>query len=1682
MEVIKVAKEHRDELELVRLLKSVDCQLLKTGYKSLSMKYFFCSCDPDQKEPICEECSKVCHKGHALITSYEINAICQCGVKCHKLDNNSNQHDNIYNSKCSFMEWSAISKSNAYWTKDGKRFCMFCANKCNDINQLTKHQATNDLKTCDCDHENHSDVKHIFKKMNELTNLENGDYSYLLPTHLVNVIFKSEKSYDNLYQNFSNYVFKLRQTIEDPNFAFDSNIAYSSFMSSLGNFNALVERCKRFYYFTDKIKDQVNNKFIFKLMEKKFDFKSQNIWNMKSQMFLIYQKCLIRRDFSKFPRLTMGDLENLHPLQRQTILSNVKEDSEMKEFYASDSRSNLLESTIAMIERLNNIKDKNVYTYEMLKHCYQICKIYAKFNLFDHDHILKFCLLNDEVIYKCYEINKSEANDKQIRKNVILKQLRALVPMTKSLLCLVYHYNDQMVETYLRGKKELKQLQFFHSKADISKIINKNCINILNFVRHHKKLDQERDIKKILIHATHITSISIDYPDPYLTGMRKLLDKNKELYLHYLSNTMNQLERAFFDFLKSETNGLNDLYKGFFNFEIKLDDMVRAVSQSIDNVFRHLSLSSFQVPPSNINSRFFDDEKILEENNKDIDYLVDTSSKKVKVFAKYKTIPLVGEVTLKESESIEQRSKILINKTYYFFSLVESLIITLSVKDAESRGSGDIILDETYLNQVLRFLYFFTEDNPDNCILVLSSNYLEVFKYIHKSQLMRFLDYLAYSLHTLQRTHVELSTNKEILRAIKVILNKISNDPESALILLNVIKILKIVLEIPILQQEFTNSKLRKIMKSLLKKNPILTEYRDLLMSQNSFVEVQTASHTIKRSDNVESVQQSFINKNSRDENVISSQLKSLNNYDMLTVFQIYVKFLKLVNYLFDGNATLNELEFLSTILKAGDIPKILKKKDLDLTLRVEILKFFRMVFVDVIIDQDRLAEYRSLFVNPITVSEDNNQFEDGNVYKFFHDLISVNTDLFNLSLESSIIKFELKFFQNIIEGSKTRSNKETLNYFENGIILPLYVFLNKFMSIIYNLKGYEYLKLYEMVVYFLRLKKFLIEHRNIFDQKGGFEFKQIFKTFLGMKKNKYSMINDGFGDGDLSEIEKDLEEIERPHFEILNYKVVYSYYEKHVINFLTKPKTKSLKDMFQKKDENYNNEKIKKLDLKLKNMGLIKTPFDKRVFEVIVKYENEKTKFSESSFVNNLDEQNVQLDSNYRNIILRSVFFLIHDKRFSEKYQRQSFWNLFKLLQYDTTSTQTEIFALYRIKTEALNFNFIIDIFIENVLSLIFASCNPSTTAMHEDYFIAMTIVKILKYLCEEHNNHFQRIFFEELEFSYLPKSANSLKKTQFMSLFDLMLGILGKIVVLAKWEKVKFNSEENSNPYFYDIFFVIIELLIEMVQGTEESNLIGLIKSLKNKDQDENIGLHSFLYNVKSVLLRDKNDSLVVYKVRKDIIEFIVAFLEEKSTPDKLILMISSAYNPFTIFETIVNTLKKLYIKSHSGSKNMNIKDYKTILFDHKMCEYFVTKYFNDLNFCETSEFEFSNRMYQYVKLLATEYMNEDALNIIGSINSYKEQQLIDLYNKKYKRKVEVNDMNTAEVVLDDSFYQNYFAVKFFESITRSVMVQKDKDIVRVLFTLNPLIPYLSNNTKNEFAEKVNRDTRYTKLSTLR
>ena len=66
--------------------------------------------------------------------------------------------------------------------------------------------------------------------------------------------------------------------------------------------------------------------------------------------------------------------------------------------------------------------------------------------------------------------------------------------------------------------------------------------------------------------------------------------------------------------------------------------------------------------------------------------------------------------------------------------------------------------------------------------------------------------------------------------------------------------------------------------------------------------------------------------------------------------------------------------------------------------------------------------------------------------------------------------------------------------------------------------------------------------------------------------------------------------------------------------------------------------------------------------------------------------------------------------------------------------------------------------------------------------------------------------------------------------SVFEYLLRVLGKILLLSNWMN---NRSEELDMYYYDIYFIILEFLIETVQGTTRENLNKIFSGDKKKQK---------------------------------------------------------------------------------------------------------------------------------------------------------------------------------------------------------------------------------------------------------
>ena len=218
---------------------------------------------------------------------------------------------------------------------------------------------------------------------------------------------------------------------------------------------------------------------------------------------------------------------------------------------------------------------------------------------------------------------------------------------------------------------------------------------------------------------------------------------------------------------------------------------------------------------------------------------------------------------------------------------------------------------------------------------------------------------------------------------------------------------------------------------------------------------------------------------------------------------------------------------------------------------------------------------------------------------------------------------------------------------------------------------------------------------------------------------------------------------------------------------------------------------------------------------------------------------------------------------------------------------------------------------------------------------------------------------------------------------------------------------------------------------------------------------------------------DNSISYDFRLELLDLVNSLLEKERKPKNLVFYLGSWMCHGRALDCLVNTLRKLYIKITDGINKLNKEEYEYIELDSKITEMFIKKYFEDSEFSQHKEFKFAKELYNCYKLIC---------NFIQQLKMRSElQPLLDVTKEKieedYKR--ELIHQNSP---LPAITRQNYYAVHLFENINRTIWVQSETNTLqKVPFTIDPKVLWLSDKSKEDFNDEVNRNRRATKLCEL-
>ena len=925
-------------------MKVPNCSLMKEGYSNSVKMFYYCICDPECQNPICETCLYECHGEHwknkdfGEIIKEESEGICSCGDNNHIVTTGENEKNNLFKEECMFMEWEEISKNCQFYKKIGEEdfcLCPFCYECC----APNKRQYTlgsffkAEVPKCSCTE--HTEYIKILEKFNTLFSNETYITNQTSLIKLIKSIFLSENSFKNTFYNMEEIFLGIKKQSSGDDFEIEHYSYNSHLLKALEKIDLMLTRVKKFFYFdfNGVVSTFDLSDIVFNILRYKSGNNYRKIDLFKKYLFNIHHNMIFKRDFEIIPYLSAKDIYNLNPFQRIIFCHYYKY---FKKKFAVESldKVNIIDNFLETIDFLKSEKNKNDIIYELLKIIYSELLTFIKLNQITHEQKIKFINLNDDLVSICIHNKEIDNKTKNIQFCILYKILKCLLYMS-------YHYNDSLVFSFLNNEIPLQKVNFFHCANEMSKMINKNITQILyycglmdvnsnngivddlkNTIRtklttrisifaDKNRMEYYND--QIMLLASSISSLTLDFPDSYQESLKRLTLFNKEFYFNYINGQFDIDEERIFTSLLTKAEKLENLYQNYFNFNLKEDELLVEVLKIINEVFQLLEMKDYSPPGYRKGSK-----KNLR--------LKDA----IRLRRKYKKI--------EEERIILKKKQIILCKTSYFFSLLKSLNILNNHLEQNNKKENSNDVDENlekveininknklnnrmnicdlFIEQLIKQLFLFCDKNLENCIFILSKSIINNFKEIPLIYAEKTLQFFYYILKIIRYQNISLGDISCLMSVLKNINSRIDKNSQSKYIqlydiLFNIISKLS---KINYQNNELVLMKLRKFTKDIYASSSILKNIKYYLIG--------------------------LYDRNISLKEVIQKGEK-LNGCPIESLVETFREFLKITNNIFNKSAAITESAYLSEILTKLEVQKILVDLTLSLSFRIELIRFF---------------------------------------------------------------------------------------------------------------------------------------------------------------------------------------------------------------------------------------------------------------------------------------------------------------------------------------------------------------------------------------------------------------------------------------------------------------------------------------------------------------------------------------------------------------------------------------------------------------------------------------------------------------------------------------------------------------------------------------------------------------------
>ena len=806
-----------------------------------------------------------------------------------------------------------------------------------------------------------------------------------------------------------------------------------------------------------------------------------------------------------------------------------------------------------------------------------------------------------------------------------------------------------------------------------------------------------------------------------------------------------------------------------------------------------------------------------------------------------------------------------------------------------------------------------------------------------------------------------------------------------------------------------------------------------------------------------------------------------------------------------------------------------------------------------------------TLNLRNLNLKENEDKVDDEELYKELKTLKNSFIQKKNNNMKSENIKCfdsvvydllinELNSVNDILSDINTSSNDEmqTLGeYFQSGLLIPIIFFFKKTLALAHNLTGEELVKLYELVVQTITLKITISEYKyNFWDNDNnnyGSNFEDdLFCTHMINSQNDILINGKYFIDGEIIKISNNiLKTLKSKNFSCFDYTLLYNIVEKHLFCLISEYSQNSIGELFSEKEEDIN---LQFLNNPFPILNNNYSEVNEKYYKIYLLYKNNKDLIANeeniSSFFNILPEICIEYETNFRNLLIFTLISITIKQNMNTDDNNDLndpislYFFLYKLLSLQTSKTQLEIMNLLG-NNENENLGFMLTYsqnLLKRIILIFIDEFNPRDKYYDDNFIVAINLIKIFKFLCEEHNNFFQMRLINVLNYQYkriVPffnkenksfkeyqnQYANSViynfnfglnfndkEKVKTIYFFDFFLFVLLKISLISRWNELKGLSKLNSlkkqlyisshdeNENIYDLFSSIIEMLNEMIQGNKEENL----KRLGNpfyKDNDNNSSDEDDEY--KDLISKEVN----LINGNKDIEDIKFETSEKYILKKRIYQKLRIEKDPFTCF--LRGMIEFIFIDSNNSQTLYQLRNdlmlFFTSILEEKNCneevQKLIMKYLNTHRLFSSISIIFKNYFLANVpqELLSSDFfptkIQKNGNTTSLSFDNYLTQKNSTMeYNKSRNNTVNnvqtnnkddstnrINNIILREKLIFDHRLLNYYYEHYYSN--KDFFISNEFQLANAFYKYIKLISALG---KNEEIRTIIEDVNITPIST--